>query len=100
KKKLWSVCLKNWVLDTLTNDDQPLPLTVRLVLRSNGTISTQFGFRSTLNVHQVLMQLRLQHCLSKPYTVQLINLETGMSIAHAQNATREPDAPALWLLQT
>ena len=85
---------------TLTNDNQPLPITVTVVLRSNGTISTQFGFRSTLNVHQVLLQLRLQHCLSKPYSVQLINLETGMSIAHAQHATGKPDAPPLWLLQT
>jgi len=85
---------------TLTNDEQPLPITVTVVLRSNGTISTQFGFRSPLNVYQVLMQLRLQHCLSKPYTVQLINLETGISIAHAQHATGEPNAPPLWLLQT
>jgi hypothetical protein len=85
---------------TLTNDEQPLPITVTVVLRSNGTISTQFGFRSPLNVYQFLMQLRLQHCLSKPYTVQLINLETGISIAHAQHATGEPNAPPLWLLQT
>jgi Domain of unknown function (DUF4365) len=85
---------------TLTNDDQPLPITVTLVLRSNGTISTQLALKSTLNVHQVLMQLRLKHYLSKPYTVQLINLETGMSLAHAQHATGEPDAPPLWLLQT
>lgn len=85
---------------TLTNEEQPLPIAVTVVLHSNATISTQFGFRSPLNVHQVLMQLRLQHCLSKPFTVQLINLETGMSFAHMHHATGEPDVPSLWFLQT
>ena len=84
---------------TLTNDDQPIPIKVRVVLRADGTMSTDIGFTRTLNIHQLLLQLQLQSCLSKPHTAHLINLETGLIEANAKNRTEFFGAPSTWLLQ-
>lgn len=84
----------------LTNDDQPIPIKVRVVLRSNGTMGTHFELTHTINVHQILKQLQLQNCLSKPHTVHFINLETGIVVADAKHTTGLSDAPPIWLLQT
>jgi hypothetical protein len=81
---------------TLTNDGQPIPIRIQLVLHFDGTVS---GFHMSLdhdiplNVHQTLMQMRLLRCFSKPHTVHFTNLETGMFAGYSRNETGVCEAP-------
>jgi len=85
---------------TLTNDEQPMPIKVRLVLRTNGTFEIDFTFADTQQVYQLLMQLRFQHFLSQPNTVRIISLETGLPLASAQYTKGITEPPPAWYLQT
>lgn len=85
---------------TLTNDEQPLPIKVRLILRTNGSFETEFEFTDTQQVHQLLMQLRFQNFLSQPNTVRIVNLETGLPLASGTYAAGITEAPPAWRLQT
>ncbi|HYT01573.1 MAG TPA: DUF4365 domain-containing protein [Candidatus Acidoferrum sp.] len=85
---------------TLTNDEQPMPIKVRLVLRTNGTFEMDFKFSDTQQVYQLLMQLRFQHFLSQPNTVRMISLETGLPLASATYTKGITEPPPAWNLQT
>jgi len=67
---------------TFTNDEQPIPINVKVIVYSDSNaVTTYFAFKSTpdMNVHQKLMQLDMMSCLSKPYVGRFVNLETGHS---------------------
>ena len=65
---------------TLTNQGQPIPIEIEMVLRSDSTVgsfhlSLMHGL--SFNVHELLMQMRLLRCLSKPHTVRFTDLSAG-----------------------
>src|SRR5581483_1181759 len=84
---------------TLTNEDQPFPIKVKLVLRSNGTIEIDFRTPYTPHVHLLLKQLQLQSCLGKPSTVRLIGWDTGIPLATAKRVIERSDAPPVEFVQ-
>ena len=66
---------------TFTNDEQPIPVKVQLVICFNGnpsTIHVEFPGSSSMNIHQHLMRIELMNCLSKPHLIRITNLETGV----------------------
>jgi len=67
---------------TLTNDNQPIPFRMQLVMRADGgsQIHLSLDHEMTLNVHQQFRQLQFLRCLSKPHTIHFIGLEIGMSV--------------------
>lgn len=69
---------------TLTNEDQPIPIKVELVIRSDNTFGCSFRIAPMpnvpLNAYQLFMQLRLVKCLSQPCTIRITSLETGLSV--------------------
>src|SRR5713101_7978286 len=81
---------------TLTNDGQPIPIRMQVVLHFDGKVSSfQMSLDQdiSLNVHLTLMQMRLLRCLSKPHTVHFTNLETGMFAGSSRSEVGICDAP-------
>jgi hypothetical protein len=81
---------------TLTNQDQPIPIKIRLVLRADTTVSSfhmALDHDISLNVHQLLMQMQLLSCFSKPHTVRFTNLETGILAGSSRSDVGLCDAP-------
>src|SRR5258706_2060928 len=57
----------------LTNQGQPIPVEVQMMLRSDSTVGNfhlSLVHGSSLNVHELLMQMRLLRCLSKSHTIR------------------------------
>lgn len=80
---------------TLTNDGQPVPIRMQLVLRLDGMVSEfqiSMDHDYPLNVHQILIQMRLLHCFSKPNTVRFTNLETGIFAGYCRSEAGICDA--------
>jgi hypothetical protein len=86
---------------TLTNDGQPIPIRMQLVLRFDGTVSSfhiSLNQDISLNVHQLLMQMQFLRCMSKLHAVHFTNLEAGMSAGHSKDdvgACESPDGNML-----
>lgn len=67
---------------TFTNDDQKIPAKVKLIMRFNGSPSSihiELQHSYPINIHQLLLELELLNCLSKPHLIRITNLETGIS---------------------
>ena len=65
---------------TLTNQGQPIPIEMQMVLRSDSTIGNfhlSLVHDLSLNAHELLIQMRLLRCLSKPHTIRFTNLSAG-----------------------
>jgi hypothetical protein len=80
---------------TLTNDGQPIPIRMQLVLHYDGKVSSfhmSLDYDTPLNVHQILAQMRLLCCFSKPHTVHFTNLETGILAGYARSEVGVCDA--------
>lgn len=82
---------------TLSNDDQALTVKAKLIInRKNQRIRFDCKLKvgCPINVYQLLSLLRLQKCMSKPVTMRLIPLETGIPIEGQRSAgTQEPPDP-------
>lgn len=69
---------------TLTNEGQPIPIKIELVICSDTTFGCRFQIdpmpNVPLNAYQLFMQLRLMRCLSQPCTIRLTSLETGLPV--------------------
>ncbi len=81
---------------TLTNQSQPIPIRMQLVLRNDATVSSfhiALDPDSTLNVHQLLMQMQFLRCFSKPHTVRFTNLETGILSGSSRSEVGLCDMP-------
>ena len=81
---------------TLTNDGQPIPFRMQLVLRMDGQIShfhIELESNVSLNVHQQLAQMQFVHCFSKPHTVHFTNLDTGIVAGSSRSEVGLCEAP-------
>ncbi len=80
----------------LTNQGQPIQVEIEMVLRSDSTVgsfhlSLVQGW--SLNVHELLMQMRLLRCLSKPHTVRFTNLSAGFPCGSSRSDIGACDVP-------
>jgi hypothetical protein len=70
---------------TLSNQEQLIPIKIEMVLRFDNIADSHFhiwlAHEQPLNVHQKLMQLKFMRCMSKPHTVRITNIETGLLVA-------------------
>lgn len=81
---------------TLTNEDQPIPFKVQLIIRKGRPdidIQIHMAHNAPLNVHQQLFQMRLRSCLSKPYSMRFTHLETGQLVCSATSQTGWGETP-------
>jgi hypothetical protein len=80
---------------TLTNDDQPIPFRVELVLHADtSTWNIQFSLKDgPMNAYLYFRYLQLVTCLSKPHTIRLTNLEIGRQAGLGRNERGLWDAP-------
>ncbi len=81
---------------TLTNEGQPIPIRVQLVLHGDGegsNLQMSLNHDIPLNVHEILKQMQFMRCVSKPYTVHFTNLQTGMFAGSSRSAVGVCDAP-------
>ncbi len=67
---------------TFSNDDQQIPIRVRLILRLHDREATiQFSpDGSTFNAFQLQSLLHLIHCLSKPLAVRIVGVDSGIPL--------------------
>jgi hypothetical protein len=83
---------------TLTNEGQPIPIKVELVIRSDTTFGCRFQIAPMpnvpLNAYQLFMQLRLMKCLSQPSTIRLTSLETGLPVLSGRAEASGAKIPA------
>ena len=81
---------------TFTNDEQPIPIKVKVTIHPDmRSLAASFSFQSTpnQNVHQLLQQVEMMNCLSKPYTMRFINIDTGLPYITGKQRTDLGDAP-------
>ena len=67
---------------TFTNDEQPIPIKVKFIVRPNNhTWTTHLTFQPSpnMNAHQIFQQYEMRNCLSRPFSCRVTNLETGFS---------------------
>lgn len=81
---------------TLTNENQPIPFKMQLVIHFDGNRSS-FHMSTELddscNVHQELLHAQLLRCISKPHTMCFTNLETGIVVASGRNEVGVGETP-------
>ena len=69
---------------TLTNQEQPIPIKLEMVLRFDNIADSYFHIwlaqEQPLNVHQKLMQLQCMRCISKPHTARITSIDTGFPV--------------------
>jgi hypothetical protein len=81
---------------TLANQDQPIPIKIQLVLRADTTVASFYmalDHDIPLNAHQLLMQMQLIRCFSKPHLVRFTNLETGLLASSSRSDIGVCDPP-------
>lgn len=81
---------------TLANDNQPTHIHVQLILslKDNEFNITFETHASSLNIKQVLDDLKLQACLSKPCSIEIIQLDTGIPLCGAKHQGTSGDIPS------
>lgn len=78
---------------TMTNEHQPLPILVTLVINfRDNTVSVSFRRKDCPIAAPIMWHLlKLQECLKKPGSVRLTSLETGLSMGRMK--IEAPDPP-------
>jgi hypothetical protein len=88
---------------TLTNQEQPIPIKLEMVLRCDNIADSYFhiwlAHEQPLNVHQKLMQLKFMRCISKPHTARITSIETGFLVATGRVEQGEWNASAEYALE-
>lgn len=87
---------------TFTNDEQPIPIKVKLTIHLDiRSLTASFSFQSSpnRNAHQLLQQVELMNCLSKPYTMRCIDLETGLPFIGGGQRTELEAPPDQYFLE-